>query len=82
MRINSITGSTIIRYDADAVSADQLLQLLADHGYYKGSTSVKPEEIIERAATNAIDHVGRAVFGWAVSRALDASGFSLLAALI
>ena len=51
-------------------------------GYYDSSLMVTCEDRIQRASDKAAATVGRAMFSYAVGKALEAGGLSLLAALI
>jgi hypothetical protein len=64
------------------ITPEHLLELLKEKGYYDHARMVTCEEKIQRASSMAANRVGRAMFGYAVGKALESSGFSLLAALI
>lgn len=82
VNIKSMTGSVVINYDTDLVQAEQLLRLLSDSGYFDMSNAATIDDTMRCAASNTAAKVGKALFGWGVSRALEASGLGLLAAFI
>lgn len=82
LRVNHLTGSVIVIFDPASTCADQLLNLLKEKGLYDSSRAITCDDQIQRVANQAASKVGRAVFSYAVGKALEASGFRLLAALI
>ena len=82
IKVNHLTGSVVVTFDTSLVTPQQLLELLKDKGYYDNSRVVTCDEKFQRASHIAATKVGRAMFGYAVGKALEASGLSLLAALI
>ncbi len=82
IQVNHLTGSVVVTFDTTVISHDHLLELLKEKGYYDNSRVVTCDDKIQRASSIAAAKFGRAMFGYAVGKALEASGFSLLAALI
>lgn len=82
VRVNPMTGSTIVTYDPDQIGAERLLQVLKDNGLYHGAVRLDDSDPVQQAADKAVQRFGRAVFGWAVGRALESNGLSLIAAFI
>lgn len=82
IKVNALTGSVVALFDSAAISVDQLLNLLHENGLYDRSRSVTCDEKLKRATDRAASKFSRAALGFAVSKALEASGFRLLAALI
>jgi hypothetical protein len=82
IRANPITGSFVINYDPDLLDPQQILQLLIDHRYFDESNAITHDKHVQTAATKAGLKVGKMVFGWAVSKTLEANGLSMLAAII
>jgi hypothetical protein len=80
--INQVTGSVVMSYDPDLIGHQQLLQMLHDHNYFDLSRAVTCDAHVQQATGRAAAKMGRAVVGWAVGKALESSGFSLLAAFI
>lgn len=79
---NPLTGSIIVNYDHDRIRAEKVLSVLKEHRYFD-ETWVKPtEDYANELVSDAGAKIGKAVFGWAVGRALEANGLSLLAAFI
>jgi hypothetical protein len=81
-KASELTGSVVVRYDTDSVTHDRLLTILNHHGYYDDARVISYEDQVHKASHLAASKVGRAFFGWAVGKALERSGFGLLAALI
>ena len=79
---NSLTGSVVINYDADQLEAQQIIQLLVDHQYFDEANAISHDEVVQSAAAKAGFKIGKVIFGLAVSKTLEASGLSLLAAII
>ena len=80
--VNHLTGSVVVTFDTDLLSPEQLLALLKEKGYYDNCRTVTCDQKLQRASDIAAAKFGRAMFGYAVGKALEASGLSLLAALI
>lgn len=72
----------MVKFDPDLTDADELLSLLKEMNLYDGARAITCDEKIQRASNKAASKFGRAVFGYAVGKALESSGFPLLAALI
>jgi copper chaperone CopZ len=82
IKVNHLTGSVVVTFETGSITPEKLLAVLKQKGYYDDSRVVTCDEKIQRASTMAAAKVGRAVFGYAVGKALESSGLSLLAALI
>ena len=82
LTVNHLTGSVVVTFDTAMVSSEQLLAKLKEKGYFDDSRIVTCDDKIQRASSLAATKVGRAMFGYAVGKALEASGLPLLAALI
>ena len=82
VKINHLTGSVVATFDPELTSADKLLGLLKEKGLYDSARSISYDDQIQRASTRAATKFGRVFFGYAASKALEASGFPLLAILI
>lgn len=80
--VRSLTGSVVVAYDTDTVHSDRILGLLKENGYFDETRTISQEEHIESMVVGAAGRVGKAVFGWAVGRALESSGLSFLAVFI
>ena len=82
VRVNPLTGSTIVHYDGEEIDPERILKVLKENGYYDGTLTVDRQDPFQQVTDKAVERVGRAVFGWAVGRALEANGLSLIAAFI
>jgi hypothetical protein len=79
---NSLTGSVVINYDPDLLDSGRIIQFLIGHGYFDQSKAITNDQAVQKAAANAGFKIGKVVFGWAVSKTLEANGLSMLAAII
>ncbi len=77
-----LTGSLVVHFDPHAVLADEITEALSAKGLIDRSRLLSPQDRLEQAMAAAGRRIGRAAVGWAVGRVLDASGLSVLAALI
>ena len=82
LSVNHLTGSVVVNFDPGLTSADQLLSVLKANGLYDNTQAITCDEQIQRASQKAASKFGRAVFGYAVGKALESSGLPLLAAFI
>jgi copper chaperone CopZ len=82
LSVSHLTGSVVVTFNDDRVSTGRLLGILKENGYYDGSRRITCDDKIRRASGRAAAKVGRAVFGYALGKTLEANGLSLLAALI
>jgi hypothetical protein len=82
VEINHLTGSVVVAYNPQLLDSTELLHILREKGYYDSSRAITCDEHIQRATSAVADKAGRYFFGWAVGKALESSGFSLLAAFI
>ena len=82
VRVNTMTGSTIVTYDPERIGVERLLQVLKDGGYCDGALNLEGADPVQQVTDKAVRRLGRAVFGWALGRALEARGLSLIAAFI
>ena len=82
IRIKPVTCSFVINYDPDQLDSHQIIQLLIDHHYFDESNAITHDEHVQNAAAKAGLKVGKIIFGWAVSKTLEANGLSMLAAII
>ena len=82
IKINPLTCSVVIQYDPDLLDPQQIIRPLIDHNYFDASNAITHDELVQTAATKAGLKVGKIVFGWAVSKTLEANGLSMLAAII
>jgi hypothetical protein len=82
IRATELTGSVVINYDPQTIEPQDMIQVLKDNDYFDESQAITHEAHIQTAASKAGQKIGRAVFGWAVGRALEGSGLSVLAILI
>jgi hypothetical protein len=82
IKTNSLTGSVVINYDPDLLDPQTMISLLTKHQYFDESKAISHDEVVQNAAAKAGLKVGKIVFGWAVSKTLEANGLSMLAAII
>jgi hypothetical protein len=82
IKTNPLTCSVVINYDPDLLESQQIIQLLTDHHYFDESNAITHDQLVQSAAAKAGIKIGKMVFGWAVSKTLEANGLSMLAAII
>ncbi|MFH2067527.1 MAG: HMA2 domain-containing protein [Pseudomonadota bacterium] len=82
IQIKQVTGSVVVQYDPDCIQHEQLLKVLTDNGYFDHARSATIDDHMRKASSRTAEKVGKVLFGWGVSKALEASGLPLLAALI
>ena len=82
IKTNPLTGSVVINYDPDLLDAQQIIQFLVDHHYFDESNAITHDEHVQSAAAKTGVKIGKMIFGWAVSKTLEANGLSMLAAII
>jgi copper chaperone CopZ len=82
IKVTELTGSVVINYDPQIIQPQDIFQILKDNDYFDESQAISHDAHIQTAASKAGMQIGRAVFGWAVGKALEGSGLSALAILI
>jgi hypothetical protein len=82
IKANPLTGSLVITYNPDMITAHQLLDIMVAQGYYRADQTITLDAKLNRASHRAARKVSKAMFGWAVGRLLEAKGLSLIAAFI
>jgi hypothetical protein len=82
VEINHLTGSVVVVYNPEVLDSKDLLSVLSEKGYYNDSLKITCDEKIQRATNAVASKAGRFFFGWALGKALESSGLSLLAAFI
>jgi len=79
---NPLTGSVVVLFDQDRISPEKISGYLKDGGLFDPSLVISSDEHIQDAVTQAGLRIGKVAVGWALGKALEANGLSLLAALI
>ena len=82
LKTNALTGSVVVNYDPELLSAQQIIQVLIDHQYFDESNAITHDELVQNAAAEAGFKIGKMIVGWAVGKTLEANGLSMLAAII
>ncbi|HJW81412.1 MAG TPA: hypothetical protein VJ396_04125 [Acidiferrobacterales bacterium] len=77
-RANSVTGSITLTYQRDVVSAESILNALAQHGYYQPELAQHADHQLPAMAARAGDALGKALFGMA----LEKSALVLIGAML
>jgi hypothetical protein len=77
-----LTGSLLVLFDPERITAAEITEALKSRGLFDESQVVPFDEHFHAAMTRAGGRIGRAMMSYALGRTLDASGLSLLAALI
>jgi copper chaperone CopZ len=80
--VNDVTGSVVVHYDEDFLGSRQILRALQETGYLDISRiSMNQKDALPKFST-AGAAVGKAVFGWALGRALKDTSLSFLTVLV
>jgi hypothetical protein len=79
---NPLTGSLVIHYDAERIHSEDMLEILKDNGHLDDARIKKSQNLEHGAFSKTGQAVGKALFGWAVGKALENSGLSFLTVLI
>ena len=82
VKIKHLTGSVVVHYDSAQLSEGRIVQALETSGYFDRSRAISCDSQLQAASSKMAEKCGRAVFGWAVGRALEANGLGVLAAFI
>jgi copper chaperone CopZ len=77
-----LTGSLVVLFDQDRIGPEQISGCLKDGGLFDPSLVISSDEHIQGAVTQAGLQIGKVALSWALGKALEANGLSLLAALI
>jgi copper chaperone CopZ len=80
--INLTTGSILINYNPKMVHQSDIISALQRNGYFDTSKAITNDQYIQRAASQAGNIVGKAIFGTFVEKALEGSALSLITFLI
>lgn len=83
VQVKPLTGSVVIYFDPERTCGEKLLECLIRLGHLDETVSILPQpDVLGQGAVKTGEALGRAVIGWAMGKALEANGLSLLAALI
>lgn len=77
-RANSMTGSITVSYQRDEVSAESILNALAQRGYYQPELVQHADQQLPHMAARAGDVLGKALFGMV----LEKSALVLIGAML
>lgn len=80
--VNTLTGSVVLNYDSSLFSVDQLLNILKYNNVIDSNQRIIFEEPVSKRSTQMGMAIGKAVFSWAVGKALERSGLGFLAVFI
>lgn len=81
LSINPLTGRVLITYSPEIIGSEKILEVLRKKGFLEGETPGGPANRTSLKSRTR-QAVGKALFGWAVGRALEGTGLSFLAAFI
>jgi hypothetical protein len=77
--VNLLTGSVLIHYDFQGVSADELLRKLNQAGYFKPSEAVTHDDLLHAMLTRTGKAIGSLALG---ALEIDSPALAILAAVI
>jgi len=80
--VNTLTGSVVLYHDPSVFSTDQLLNILKYNNVIHSNQRIVFEEPVSEHSTKMGMALGKAVFSWAVGKALERSGLGFLAVFI
>ena len=80
--VNTLTGNVVLYYDPSVFSVDQLLNILKYNNVIDLNQRIVFEEPVSERSTQMGMALGKAVFSWAVGKALERSGLGFLAIFI
>ena len=80
--LNALTGSVVVHYDTDMTGSDAVLRILKENDYFDDTKAITNEQYIQSSVSKAGKSFGKVVFGWVVGKAIEDTGFAILAALI
>jgi hypothetical protein len=80
--VNPATGSVVIHYNPDLIDSQHILHALVEKGYFHGRTDGQSHGGPVRVSNKTGRAVSKALFGWAVGKALEPTGLSFLASFI
>lgn len=78
----ALTGSLVVLFDPERIRPDQIAGCLKDRGVFDPARATASNDQTHDAVTQFGLRVGKAAVGWALGKALQANGLSVLAALI
>jgi copper chaperone CopZ len=81
-KANTVTGSLVVNYQRDVVSAEAILNTLALLGYYEPQAVQDADGQIHDLASRAGSTVGKVLFGFVVEKAVERSALALIGALL
>lgn len=82
VRFTALTGSLVVFFDPDRIGPDQIRSRLSGLGLLDPALPTSSNDPVQTVVTQAGLRIGKAAVGWALGKALQANGLSLLAALI
>jgi len=80
--VNTVTGSIVVHYDPDELKPWQILGQLEAGGFINLSETITDNSYYKIKSSKAGEALGKALFGWAVGKAFEGSGLSILTAFI
>lgn len=80
--VNTVTGSILVKYDADRIDHRELLEALGEGKLFDASKAVDNDQYIYAASLKAGGFLKKALVGTLVDKALEGTAFSMLAVLI
>jgi hypothetical protein len=78
----ALTGSLVVFFDPARIDPDRICECLIERGLIDPALATASNDQVQDAVTQAGLRIGRVAVGWALGKALQANGLSLLAALI
>ena len=82
VRVSTLTGSITVNYQKDVISSDAILKALELRGYYRPDSVRHAEGQLHDLASRAGNAAGKALFGFALEKAVERSAIVLIGALL
>jgi hypothetical protein len=84
-QVKTLTGSAVISYDPEIITAERLIELLKEQGIVAGGAVIpapQKEDNLTQVLTNAGTAAGKALFGVVLEKAIERSAVALVGALL
>jgi len=79
---NTMTGSVVVHFDADAVTSHSILSFLSREGYIDLARAVSHEQYVESAVAKVGQVASKPLLGYALDRAFQGTPLALMTAFI
>ena len=81
IKANEVTGSIVVNYDPETTVPEQILTILKENDFI-GELERPKRNHLQDGLSKSVEAMGKALFGWAVGKALENTGLSFLAVFV